>query len=145
MSSDNDSRSFVPLRNLLNNLPHEASSLGIHTRGRLIEQDNGWVTNQGHGHRQLSLISSTQSSSELVNMVLQVKITDSFLNNTIDLVSANTLDQSVELEMLLNSQCCEDGVVLGSVTDKLSGILELRLDIVTLHRNLAHRWSDIPC
>ena len=76
-------------------------------------------------------------------MVLQVQLLDSLLNHTTDLVGSDALDQSIELDSLLDSELREDCIILRAVADKLSGVLELFLDIVALNSDLTSCWSDL--
>ena len=49
VSRQNDCRLLISLTDFLNDLPHEPSSFWVHTCGRLVQQDYGRVSNQGHG------------------------------------------------------------------------------------------------
>lgn len=51
MSGDNHTRFLVSLANIGHNRPHETSSLGVHTRRRFIQQDNGRVAQGCHTNR----------------------------------------------------------------------------------------------
>jgi len=140
---EDDSRLLVPLADLLDHLPHEAPGFGVHARRGLIEQDDGRVANQGHGDGQLSLVSAAQGARELVPMVLQVQVTDCLLDDRLDLVGADALDKCIELQSLLDGHHGEDGVVLGTVPNQLSRILELLLNVEALDSDLASRWCDL--
>ena len=50
-------------------------------------------------------------------MVFKVELLDCLVNNISDVVGADTLDQSVELECLLDGQDWEDGIMLRAVAD----------------------------
>ena len=126
-------------------MPHEASGLGIHASRGLIEQDNRWVANKSHRNGQFPLVASAESASQLVPVILQVEVSDGFLDDTSDLVRADSLHESVELQCLLDGQFGENGVVLWAVADELPCIFELVLDVIALHGNFTCRWSDIPC
>ena len=143
MSSQNDSRLLVALRDLLDDLPHEASSFGVHTCGRLIQKDDRRVTNEGHGDRKLSLVTTAQGASKLVSMVLQVQIADGLLEDAWDLVGSDTLDKSIELDGLLDCESGEDRIVLRAVADQLSSVFKLLLDIEALNSDLASCWHYI--
>ena len=113
----NDCRFLVTLGDLFDNLPHEATSFGIHSSRRLIQQNDGRVTNEGHSDRKLPLVTSTESASKLVSVVLEIKCLDGLLDNTLDLVCLDSFDQSVELESLFNSQFRENRIVLGTIAN----------------------------
>ena len=102
MCSKNDCGSLVTLRDLLHDLPHEASGLGVHASRWLIKQNDRWVTDQCHCHRKLSLVTTAQSSSELIPVILQIEITDGLFDDSWNLVRANALSQSVELQSLFD-------------------------------------------
>ena len=58
MRSEDDGTLFVALRDLLDNGPHEATSLRIHACGRLVKKDDRRVTDNGDGDGQLSLVTT---------------------------------------------------------------------------------------
>jgi len=143
VSSEDDSRLLVSLTDLLDDLPHEPSSLGVHTRRWLIQQDDRRVTDQCHGNRELSLVTTTQGAGKLVLMVFQVEVTNSFPNDKVDLMGSNTLDKSIELKSLHYGHHREDGVILGAVADQLPRILELLLDVKALNRDFTLSRRDL--
>ena len=143
MCSEDNGGFLVTLGDFLHDLPHESPRFWVHTCTRLVKKDDRWVTDQGHRYRKLSLVSSAECASELVSVVLQVEVADRLLDDTTDLVCANTLDQCVELESLLHGHLWEDCVILWTVTNQLSSILELLLNIEALHRDLACGRSNI--
>ena len=49
MGRQDDSRFLITLGDLLYDLPHEASSFGIHASRGFVQEDDRRVTNQGHG------------------------------------------------------------------------------------------------
>ena len=58
VSRQNNSRFLVSLGDLLDDLPHEPPSFRVHTSRWLIKQNNGWVSEQCHRDRQLSLVAT---------------------------------------------------------------------------------------
>lgn len=78
-------------------------------------------------------------------MVLQVHFVYRFLNDVGPQLRGNSFDARVEPEMLLNGQEWEDSVLLRAVTDKLSGFLELPLNVEPSNRDLTSSWKHIAC
>lgn len=75
------SRVLASLCNALDNGPHEAASLRVHTGRRLIQQNNWWVSDQCHCDRKLTLISTGQGSSWLIPVIRQIQFLDRALDN----------------------------------------------------------------
>ena len=143
VGGQNDGRLFVTLRYLLYNLPHEATGFGVHSCRRFIEQNYWWVSDKSHGHGQLSLVAATQSASELVHVVLQVKSLDCFRDNSIEFVRFDSFDQCIEFESLYNSQFGEYRIVLRTVANKLPSILELLFNVIPLNGDLSGSWHNL--
>ena len=61
MCSQDDSRLFLLRSYSWNNLPHESTGFWIHTCRRLIQKDNVWIADHGHGNWQFSLVTSRKS------------------------------------------------------------------------------------
>ena len=74
---------------------------------------------------------------------LQVQVFYCLLDDNVQLGRANAFDQSVELDGLLDGELREDSIVLGAVANELPSILELRLYVKSLNRDLTGRWSDL--
>ena len=77
-------------------------------------------------------------------MVLQVQISDGLLNDGLDLMSSDALNKRVELDCLLYRHLREDSVVLWAVSDQLSGLLEIFLDVVALNCYLSSSRGRVP-
>ena len=57
-----DGALLVPLRDLLDDGPHEAAGLWVHASRRLIQEDNGRIADDGHSDGQLPLPASGESA-----------------------------------------------------------------------------------
>ena len=76
-------------------------------------------------------------------MVLQVQLLDSLLYHTTDLVGSDALDQSIELDSLLDSELREDSIILRAVSDQLPCLCELLLDVESLDSDVTSRGRDL--
>ena len=73
-------------------------------------------------------------------MVLQIQVTNGLSDDKLNLISADALNQSVELKSLQNRQLREDSILLWAISNQHPGFLELLLDVVALDRDLSCSW-----
>ena len=78
-------------------------------------------------------------------MVFKVELLDCLVNDISDVVGADTLDQSVELERLFDSEDREDCIVLRAIANQFTGLRELGLYVKALNRNISGCWSNLSC
>lgn len=83
---NNDAASLVALHNL----PNLASGQGIDAAGWFVQIDDLRPSNQGDGHRELSLLSSRQGRRELVGFLLQFQIAQQVSCRLTSLLRTNT-------------------------------------------------------
>ena len=104
MSGQDDGALFVALRDFLDNGPHEAASLWIHSGGWFVQENDWRVANDGHANRKLTFVAAREGTSRLRPLIRQIEILDSVFDDFLSSVHGDTLDLSVEPKMLLDGQ-----------------------------------------
>jgi len=77
-------------------------------------------------------------------MVSQVELLDCILNNLFAPVSWDSLDLTVEPQVLLHCQEGEDSVVLGAVADQFPRFSKIVQHIMACDRYFTFRRNNIP-
>lgn len=145
MSSKDHSTLLVSLRYLGNNLPHETASFRVHSCRRFIKQNDWGVTDGGNCYRQLALVSSTQSARWFSTMFIQIEFVQRLLNNLRSHIGWNSPQLCVEPQMFLTGKQVENCIMLGTVANQFTSLIELTLHVIALNCNLTSRRNNICC
>ena len=77
-----------------------------------------------------------------MSVITQIEVSDGLFDSGVNLVSSQTLEQAVVFESLLNCHVGEDCIILRAVSNQLSSLIELILNIKALDGDFSLSWID---
>jgi hypothetical protein len=81
-----------------------------HSCGRLIEEDDRRISDQGDGDGQLALVTARIRSRRSIGVLREAQSVEQEVDHFVQLIRLDTADATVELEGLARCQEIEDGV-----------------------------------
>ena len=137
-----DDRTGLVARDVSDNLPHKASSGRVHACRRLIEQNNGWTSDDRDGYRELSLVASRELAGKFGTILLQTKLFDSLIYKFRSNFAWNTFDPCEVVYVFFYAEGIKDRVSLWAVANKFSDFIEVFVDIKGTDVDATFCWFD---
>jgi len=119
--------------------------LWVYAGGRLIQEDQWWISDHGHGDGELSLVATGESVGPNVHVVSQIHVINLLLDDPFSNILLDTLERSVESKVFEHRQALKDAVKLRTLTNLSSGLMETcwSRDVATINRQLTTRWIEL--
>ena len=141
MRSQDDCTGLVA-RDVSDNFPHKTSSGRVHACRRLIEQNDGWTSDDRDGYRELSLVASRELAGKFGTILLQTKLLDSLIYKFRSNFAWNTFDPCEVVYVFLYTERIKDRVSLWAVANKFSNFVEVFVDIECTDVDATFCWFD---
>ncbi|GAM19758.1 hypothetical protein SAMD00019534_029330, partial [Acytostelium subglobosum LB1] len=116
------------------------ASVWVQAGSALVQKDDGWVANEGHGKAQTTLHATTQQGTGHICLVLQVDLAQRRDDRRLERLGWYTLDLAKQAKVLSARQLRIEDVVLWAEANVLANVVHLSAYAAPIDPCVATCW-----